>query len=133
MSDWLMKHPTPWDFFASFETTAGRDLDWFFGPWWFGTGVLDQAVSNVTGAETGTAEVTIQDLGAIRAPTPVVGISSAGDTVSVVLPAGYWANGTDTVSVTLEAGAPIVQVIIDPDRIFADTAVDNNVWTAAAP
>src|SRR6185312_9140760 len=45
--EWLLKHPAPEDFFHTMERVSGRQLDWFFEPWFFGTGVLDQAIERV--------------------------------------------------------------------------------------
>jgi hypothetical protein len=63
-TEWMFKHPYPWDFFNTFERVAGRDLDWFFYPWWFETGTLDYAVGPVRAVDGGV-EVTITDLGDI--------------------------------------------------------------------
>ena len=30
MERWHGKHPTPWDFFYTFDDVSGRDLDWFW-------------------------------------------------------------------------------------------------------
>ncbi len=42
--EWAFKHPTPWDFFATFERVAGRDLDWFWCIWYYESWVLDQGL-----------------------------------------------------------------------------------------
>jgi len=48
--DWSYKHPTPWDFFDTFNTAAGQDLWWFWRSWYYETWTLDQAVATVDGA-----------------------------------------------------------------------------------
>ena len=40
---WAYKHPTPYDFFNTFENVSGRDLSWFWRSWFFETWKLDQA------------------------------------------------------------------------------------------
>lgn len=37
---WRFKHPTPWDFMASVETSLGQPLDEFWIPWLFGTDAI---------------------------------------------------------------------------------------------
>ncbi|MFC2126220.1 M1 family metallopeptidase [Bacteroidota bacterium] len=32
---WAKKSPTPYDFFYTFENVSGRDLGWFWSPWFF--------------------------------------------------------------------------------------------------
>ncbi|MBN2745736.1 MAG: M1 family metallopeptidase [Bacteroidales bacterium] len=34
-SRWKGKHPTPYDFFFTFNEVAGEDLSWFWQPWYF--------------------------------------------------------------------------------------------------
>src|SRR5690606_38854681 len=70
---WLCKHPTALDFFNAVEDVAGRDLDWFWHPWWYETAVLDQAIADVEvspGAAGETVVVTVEDRG--DAPMPVL-------------------------------------------------------------
>jgi hypothetical protein len=125
--DWSFKHPAPWDFFNAMERAAGRDLDWFFTPWWFGTGTLDQAVEAVERVGDGT-RVTVRDLGEIRMPVHLLATTSAGERHRVVIPVAEWAGGR-TVSTELRAGSPVVRVEIDPERHFPDVDRDNNLWT----
>ncbi len=46
---WKFKHPEPADFFRSMEDAAGKDLDWFWRAWFFGTDYVDIAVTSVQG------------------------------------------------------------------------------------
>lgn len=128
--EWLLRHPTAWDLFATFERFAGRPLDWFFQPWWFETGVLDRAIESVEGAEAGSARVTVVDLGDNPAPVRVVGTTTGGVTVSATIPAETWLAGARSAAVTLQADAPIVRIVIDPEQIFPDVNFENNVWRA---
>ena len=47
MQEWYLKHPAPWDMFATFERAAGVDLDWFWSSYYYETWVLDHAVAAV--------------------------------------------------------------------------------------
>mgnify|MGYP006288272953 CR=1 FL=1 len=44
---WAQKHPTPYDFFYTFEDVLDRDLGWFWKPWFFGFGYPDLALDEV--------------------------------------------------------------------------------------
>ena len=48
ISEWAYKHPTPLDFFTTFERFAEEDLDWFWTSFYFETWTLDQAIDAVT-------------------------------------------------------------------------------------
>ena len=41
---WNGKHPTPFDFFFTFNEIAGEDLAWFWKPWFFDLGYADLAI-----------------------------------------------------------------------------------------
>ncbi len=126
--EWLLGHPTPWDFFNTVERVASRDLDWFFYPWWFETGTLDQAITGV--ASTGNRTVvTVHDRGEIPAPSPLVGTTASGRRVETVIPIDTWLRGVRTATAVLEAAEPIVRIEIDPEHRFPDVDPSNNVWT----
>lgn len=131
--EWLLKRPTPWDFFSTMERVTGRELDWFFHPWWFETSVLDQAITSVEGAESGSAVVTVANLGDVPAPTLLVAHTADGRSISAEVPVETWLAGEGSATVTLEAQAPIVHVEIDPEEIFPDAVPENDVWGEAPP
>jgi len=45
---WMFKRPTPADFFRSMEDASAVDLDWFWRGWFYGTGHVDIAVSDIS-------------------------------------------------------------------------------------
>ena len=45
MNRWNSKHPIPYDFFFTFNETAGQNLNWFFKPWFFETKYPDLSLS----------------------------------------------------------------------------------------
>ena len=48
MDRWHGKHPTPWDFFNTFNNTYGKSLDWFWNNWFFSSGYMDIGISSVS-------------------------------------------------------------------------------------
>lgn len=44
---WEGKHPTPYDFFFTFEDVTDDDLSWFYEPWFFKQGYPDNAIDSV--------------------------------------------------------------------------------------
>jgi len=45
---WAFKRPTPTDFFRMMEQESGRDLDWFWRGWFYGTDHVDVSVDGIT-------------------------------------------------------------------------------------
>jgi hypothetical protein len=44
MKRWAGKHPTPYDFYFTFEDATDDELTWFFEPWFFKQGYPDAAI-----------------------------------------------------------------------------------------
>ena len=128
VAEWMRRHPTPWDFYATFEREAGRDLDWFFTPWWTGTGVLDHAIESVAPADGGV-RVTVADRGEIRMPARVMATLPDGRSVRAEIPVESWLSGARTATVLLPTRGLPVRVELDPERAFPDVERGNDVWT----
>ncbi len=127
--EWLLGHPAPWDLFATFERVSGRELGWFFYPWYFGTGVLDQAITSVVQPDSASVRVTIEDRGDNPAPSRLVVTTADGSTATATIPVAEWLHHT-TATATLPVNGRVVRVELDPAHIFPDVERGNNVWTA---
>jgi hypothetical protein len=66
---WNGKHPTPYDFFNTFEDASGEDLDWFFKPWFFEFKYPDLSIKKAE-AKDGYLFVEVENKGGL--PLPVV-------------------------------------------------------------
>lgn len=123
--EWLLKHPMPWDFFATAERVSGRELDWFFEPWWFGTGVLDLAVTSVRATDGGVV-VEVRNLGDAPAPAPIAVTTASGEVVRGEIP-GERLLGGRPATLELEVAGEVVRVEIDPDHLYPDVDRSNDV------
>ncbi|MET0400639.1 MAG: M1 family metallopeptidase [Longimicrobiaceae bacterium] len=126
---WAFRQPTPWDFFNAMESAAGRDLDWFWTPWFYTTWTLDQGVAAVTRDDAGTT-VEIRDLGGVPMPARVRITRENGETLDREVPVETWLGGARAATVRVPAGSPVVRVEIDPSGAWPDIDRRNNVWTA---
>ena len=127
-NEWSYRHPYPWDFFNTMERVSGRDLDWFFYPWFFRTVTLDHAIGGVTRRE-GAVEVTVRDLGQVPAPTDVVVSVAGGPPVVHAIPIEQWLEpGTRSITVTIPVTGTVTRVELDPEQFFPDVNRRNNVW-----
>jgi hypothetical protein len=127
---WSFRHPMPWDFFNTFERVAGRDLDWFWYPWFFETGVQDQSIESVRRV-SGGVEVVVRDLGQNPMPAVVAVTSSTGVITEGEVPVEEWLRGAGsrTTTVLVPTSGTVTRVEIDPRGLFPDANRDNNVWT----
>jgi len=124
---WSLRHPQPWDFFATVERHAGRKLDWFWRPLFYETDVLDQAVRRVD--VTGDSSViTLADSGDVILPTPLAITRADGTVLHDTVAATRWLT-TRQIAVTVPGR--VTGVVIDPAYAFADVNRSNDVWPRA--
>jgi hypothetical protein len=128
ISEWAYKHPSPWDFFNTFERVAGRDLDWFWTSFYYETWGLDQAVGSVTRAGDETV-VTVRDLGFAFMPTMVRIEMASGEVLEREIPVSHWLTGAVSAEIRIPASmGEVVRVVIDPDGLFPDLNRENDEW-----
>jgi hypothetical protein len=125
---WTNKHPTPFDFWNTFEDVAGRDLDWFWTPWWFETWTLDQAIGDVR-PEGDVLVVTIEDRGLAPMPVRLAFTRAGGKVERVELPVEPWLGGARTQTARIANGSTVQALEIDPEQVFPDIDRANNRWS----
>jgi aminopeptidase N len=124
---WSYKHPSPYDFFHTFEDVSGKDLSWFWRTWFFETWKLDQAIDTVTTAGD-SLEITIENRG--RAPMPV-DLEVTRDDGKVdrwTIPADVWFAGERRHALRIPREPTVKSIEIDSERAFPDLDRSNQVW-----
>ena len=128
IAEWAFKHPSPWDFFSTFERFAERDLDWFWTSFYYQTWVLDQAVGAVTRGPEATV-IVIEDHGFAPMPALVRIRTTLAGSVERIVPVETWLAGADRAEITLPASlGEVTRVEIDPQGLFPDLRPGDNVW-----
>ena len=129
-STWLLRHPAPEDFFNLVERNAGRDLDWFWTPWFYETVGMDQALRAVRhSADNRRIDVTVDDLGAAPMPILITMTLESGATVEQTVPVDVWMEGARSWSGSFDVAGPVATVEIDARGLFLDLDRTNNAWT----
>jgi aminopeptidase N len=124
---WLYKHPTPYDFFATFENVSGQDLSWFWRTWFFETWKLDQAIDSV--APVGdSVEVIVSNRGKAPMPVHLVVTRTDGKVDSVSAPASVWFDGSKRTTLRVAKEPAVKTIEIDPKNDFPDVDRENQVW-----
>jgi hypothetical protein len=132
---WAFRHPTPADFFRTFEDGAGEDLSWFWRPWFYTTATLDQSVDSVatvTDSAGGvTSRVLLSNRGGIVMPVRLDLLLQDGTTERVDLPVEIWYAG-GTFAYDAPAGKRVAAAVADPDNRLPDVDRTNNRWPRTA-
>jgi hypothetical protein len=126
---WLNRHPSPYDFWNTFNYYTGRDLAWFWRTWWFETWTLDQSLASAVPDGSGL-RVTVEDRGMAMMPVHLTIVRSDGRRERRDIPVDVWLSGSRRTTVLLDDAASIVSVEIDAENAFPDTDRSNNRWMA---
>ncbi len=142
--NWMFKKPQPADFFRSIEEGAGELLNWFWRGWFYTTHFNDQSLASVSSQEAaqliGDAErgetyyrIRVENEGGLVMPLHVEITYDDGTAELIRLPVDVWRNNELSFTYGLFTDKAIVQVIVDPNQVFADINLENNSWTAPIP
>jgi hypothetical protein len=115
MENWHGKHPSPFDYFFSFDHAIGKDFSWFWKPWYFARDYADLGIKKVE-IKNGKYFVEIVKEGKVPVPVNITFYYSDGTKDSVYRPTSVWENN-DTLNIVftpsnsksvskLELGAP---------------------------
>ncbi|MBI5851373.1 MAG: M1 family metallopeptidase [Planctomycetes bacterium] len=126
-SEWAFKHPSPYDLFRTIERVAGRDLDWYWQPWYFEVRTLDRTLASVTPTDDQLA-VVIEDKGFVPLPCTVRATYPDKEPVTRVIPVEHWLARNTTATLVFPAGAQEIRIDPDGDTLEIDRTGD--VWKA---
>ena len=128
MAAWNGKHPSPWDFFYSFDAAAGRNLDWFWKAWYFEPNYIDLKLADVRHTAGGYT-LAVQNVGGMPAPFDVVLQFTDGSTQRVHQTPAVWEGNLGQATVHLKTGKTLRSATLD-GGIWMDATPGDNVWTA---
>jgi hypothetical protein len=126
---WRYQHPKPWDFFRTFNSVSGRNLDWFWRTWYYETWTLDHAIASVTPGTDGT-RIVVEDRGLAPMPVRLTITRTDGTTEEQEIPVETWLAGAKRAEVLVVGRLGVAAVEIDAARVFPDVDRTNNRWTA---
>ncbi|MFL5611746.1 MAG: M1 family metallopeptidase [Gemmatimonadaceae bacterium] len=127
MDRWHGKHPIPWDFFYTFNNITGRNLNWFWNPWFFSNDYIDLAVRSVEKKGNGYT-VVIDNIGGMLAPVDVHLGFADGTTQVVHETPAIWAANQRQATLAIPTSKTIQSLTLD-GGIWMDADTTNNRWT----
>ncbi|MEX2401392.1 MAG: M1 family metallopeptidase [Rhodothermales bacterium] len=120
---WAYRHPLPSDFFRTIEDAAGEELGWFWNGWIFGTGTLDQRITNIEERD-GTTLVTVEHGDGLLMPIELLVEYDDGSAERRRIPVEAFMHA-DAFTQTVE-GTDVSRVTIDPNGMLPDVDRSNN-------
>lgn len=120
---WNHKHPSPWDFFNTFNMVAGEDLSWFWNPWFFERGSADLTIKSLTPDNV----ILIQKVGIMPVPVQLTITFEDGSEATILKNARVWADGEEMLAVPVMENKKIKTIALGNDLI-PDTNPADNRW-----
>ncbi len=123
MDTWNGKHPIPWDYFNSFNTATGKNLNWFFNNWFFTNNYLDIAVK---GLSADKKTITVENIGGFAIPFDVIITYADKSTVTLHQTPAIWEKNQKTAKILLKSTKRIEKIELN-GGIFMDATPENNI------
>lgn len=127
MNDWHGKHPTPYDFFYSFNNASGKDLNWFWQKWFFGFEYPDLSIKKVERSGNGS-KITIVNKGGLPLPVYITIISSSGDEAILKFNSETWEDGKKEMSFLTKTPLSEISKIVLGNEFIPEKYNKDNVW-----
>ncbi|HKK44636.1 MAG TPA: M1 family metallopeptidase [Balneolaceae bacterium] len=128
MSRWNGKHPSPWDFFYTFDNVSGRNLNWFWKNWYFSNNYIDMAIERVSKEKRGYF-MTLNNIGGMVAPVDVVLHFKDGSSRTIHETPAIWKANPRQAEINITTKHALSTVHLR-GGIWVDANPANNTWTA---
>lgn len=125
MDNWHGKHPMPWDFFYSFNTASGQNLDWFWNNWFFSNNYIDLRLESVR-QDGNELKLDIKNNGGFAIPFDVVITYADAATTRVHYTPAVWKPGK-SITLQVKADKKIKEVFLDGGLYMDATITDNKI------
>lgn len=123
---WSGKHPTPYDFYFTFNEVTGKNLNWFWNPWFFESGYPDLAIERVV-VDDGKAEITIRKVGNVPTPVKLKLIYENETSEEIYFTADVWKAGNEFFFTEIILTDILKEIQLGDLRI-PDSNRDNNLF-----
>jgi len=120
---WNGKHPSPYDFFFTFNKVVGEDLAWFWKPWFFELGCADLALGELI-KNNDNHSIQIYNKGGFPVQVNLKVIYKNGDEKLISKPINIWKNASKKISIDLPKGN--IKLLVLDSEMTPDADSENN-------
>jgi hypothetical protein len=121
MTRWNHKHPTPYDYFYTFNDVSGQDLNWFWKNWYFDWGYPDVGIQ-----EFKNNTITFKNYGGKAMAFKIIVKYGDGTVTKDVVSPAVWKT-SDTYTHIIESSTEITEIHL-VCILGADANADNDSW-----
>jgi aminopeptidase N len=124
MNRWNGKHPTPYDFFFTFNDASGKNMNWFWQKWFMDYASPDLALKNFK-KENNELIITVTNIGELPLPVYLTIKTVEGDTQIIHKSAEIWKYGFSEIAITLPITKEILSIELGSQYV-PDLNPENN-------
>jgi len=126
---WAKKHPTPYDFFNTIEDVSGKELDWYWKPWFFELGYPDLSIGEIKETKEGK-ELIIHRKGKFPVPIKLQVRFKNEQELNKDISAEIWKDGKTQHAITIPEGKEVDYILLGgmmvPDAFPEDNVLKMN-------
>ncbi len=119
---WKGKHPTPYDYFNTYNDVTHSDLSWFFIPWFFEKATADLGIKKVTNDN----KIVVQNFGGLPLPVTVTCEFADGTSEVIEKSPAVWSSGEHAVILKANPDKTLRKVTLGSEEV-PDINRKNNV------
>jgi aminopeptidase N len=124
---WKYKHPTPYDFFFTFNDVAQQNLNWFWQTWYFQYGgIPDLAISSVNSNDN-KIDITVANKGDFPIPIVISFYNNEKLVKTITKPASVWRNNNTEIKVSFNTTEIITNIKLG-NELIPDSNSDDNKY-----
>ena len=122
---WKYKHPSPYDFFFTFNDVSKQNLNWFWNAWYFQPGGnFDLSITNIDKHDK-KIDVIIKNNGDLPIPSIISFYNNKKLIKRIVMPASDWKNNNTEIEISVNIKEEITHIILGDPLIPDSNPKDN--------
>lgn len=127
IKNWNGKHPMPYDFFNSMNEGSGKNLNWFWKPWFFEGGILDLGIKAVDKTNGGYT-IVVENKGIKPLPIDLTLTYDDGSVEKNHNTIGIWEKGSKMVVIKIKTTKKLKKVVMGSSHV-PDKSKGDNTFT----
>ncbi len=119
MERWKYKHPTPYDYFNTFNDVSGRDLDWFWLAWYYRQGGIPDLSIKSAAIKNGKMNIVVENKGTLPMPVFISLYNNDRLVATIFRPAILWRDHNE-ILISVKNPEVITRIVLGNEMV-ADT------------
>ncbi|MCK5823449.1 MAG: M1 family metallopeptidase [Bacteroidales bacterium] len=125
---WKYKHPSPFDFFFTFNDVSKQNLNWFWEKWYFQHGGYPDLAITYVRKNNNILDITISNKGNIPIPVEISLFNNDKLIKTISKPASVWKNNKKEINVSFKTTEKITNIKLGNEIIPDSNSKDNNKY-----